>query len=753
MRIVNWNCCGILNKQSELANIALNSDVVCISESKLNLTKKFYPPTNFNFIRKDRSTTSHGGGLITLIRDGMQYEEVIMDTGFSQIGIEIQGIKIFKDSEFVHIFNVYIPPAIENFQEMHNALPHLFHCFSNYNKIIISGDFNAHHELWGSEIGGTRGKIIKELITNHSWSLLNNGNATHINKIPPYRKSVPDVSFCSADLLDEVTWNTWEDTSGSDHFPISMAYYHNSNLFFHPSYNKISLNNVKWEEFKTNITSGMLDNSLAISSNEAQAYSRFMQLIKKSIVKAGGKFLNGDKKKKIKKIPNPTVWWTPECSRIIEKRRRLAKEFMANCNDENLRKYDECVKEAKRFLSRTKREYFKKICNELNPSKKIGEVFRILKNFKRRSLGLGVEAKSKVNWDNNLEIDRVLEKIGGSYVYDSINFRDHEIRESHYDPSLTAPISTAELKLAIQKSNSKSSPGIDLVSYAIIKNLPEEAISWLVKLFNAIIDRGIFIDEWSVYNVSLIPKPGSTSFRPIAMSCCMAKIVERVINDRLQVYVTKLGILPKYFSGFRRGRSCYDCLAQLRTDLDISYLKGKSTSIVLLDIEGAYDFVNLITLFKELNKIGIPCKWIKFIKNLIFSRTLLCYAGGVFVGKKTTNKGVPQGSILAPLLFNIYIADIIQCFKPGIKWMGFADDISFYFSHTDVEVSLKFLSENLTSVQKWLLKRNLNISLEKTQLMIFDKNIIPGSLCIQVGETKILNAEYAKLLGVIWDYR
>ena len=134
LRIINWNCGGILNKNIEILRLINdNPDVICISETKLNSLKQFSCPPNFNLIRKDRGGNSSGGGLVTYIRSNLQFEEISCQ--FQQYGIEIQGLKIFKGREYLNVFNVYIPPAVESLLDLRLGLNLLFQFFSSFGKM------------------------------------------------------------------------------------------------------------------------------------------------------------------------------------------------------------------------------------------------------------------------------------------------------------------------------------------------------------------------------------------------------------------------------------------------------------------------------------------------------------------------------------------------------------------------------------------------------------------------------------------
>lgn len=122
--------------------------------------------------------------------------------------------------------------------------------------------------------------------------------------------------------------------------------------------------------------------------------------------------------------------------------------------------------------------------------------------------------------------------------------------------------------------------------------------------------------------ISLIPKPGGSGFRPIAMSNCFLKIMEKVMNNRLTWWCEKNHVFPQKFLGFRINRSCNDNIAILVTDINSGFLRKKFMSAVFLDIEGAYDNVVPSILIQELIELNVPYEIVMFIKNLIEYREL-----------------------------------------------------------------------------------------------------------------------------------
>ena len=198
--------------------------------------------------------------------------------------------------------------------------------------------------------------------------------------------------------------------------------------------------------------------------------------------------------------------------------------------------------------------------------------------------------------------------------------------------------------------------------------------------------------------------------------------MERILNDRLQWFFESMGMIPRNFFRFRRNKSCYDCLSIIRSDISLAKLRNEYLGILSLDLQSAYDNVNLKTLIEILREKNIPSKLLKFIFNLINNRTLFGSFGGIDIGKRVTNKGLPQGSILSPILFNIYISNIIYKIKYNCKIITFADDLLVYCSNSVTDVIIDSLSESALNINNWIISLNLSISFEKSKFIMFSKN-------------------------------
>lgn len=326
----------------------------------------------------------------------------------------------------------------------------------------------------------------------------------------------------------------------------------------------------------------------------------------------------------------------------------------------------------------------------------------------------------------------------------------HEIDDN---PVFRQKINAEEIAHAIQSARSRSAPGCDGISYCILQNLPNAVVKWLAKFYNHILDSGKYPQHWKDFKVCFIPKPNNKGFRPIAMASTLLKTLERVINDRLQWWIEPQNLLPSYFYGFRRNRSCADCLAILHTDITLSRLRLEPLCVLSLDLEGAYDSVNLEILLEILVELQVPNFIIKFVYNLINERKIYGFCNGYEFASGSTNKGLPQGCILSPLLFNIYIHYIKNKLIPSVKCLGFADDLLIYCSDPNIHKSINILNEQLSNLQQWLNLINLKISFQKCNLIIFDSKNPPkpGEYFLEVGNHKLFNKDSFRYLGVTWD--
>ena len=214
-----------------------------------------------------------------------------------------------------------------------------------------------------------------------------------------------------------------------------------------------------------------------------------------------------------------------------------------------------------------------------------------------------------------------------------------------------------ELKDAIQKSHDTAT-GPDEIHYQMLKHLPENALSTLLHIFNDIWATGVFPDSWRLATVIPIPKPGKdhaepTNYRPIALTSCLCKTLERMINKRLVWYLESNDLISPIQSGFRSERSTNDHLIRLETFIRDAFVNREHVVSVFFDLEKAYDTTWRYRILKDLHDLGLKGRLPLFIQRFLEDRTMQVRVGSTLSDLYDQEQGVPQGSILSTTLFNI----------------------------------------------------------------------------------------------------
>ncbi|VVC39413.1 Pre-C2HC domain,Zinc finger, CCHC-type,Reverse transcriptase domain [Cinara cedri] len=259
----------------------------------------------------------------------------------------------------------------------------------------------------------------------------------------------------------------------------------------------------------------------------------------------------------------------------------------------------------------------------------------------------------------------------------------------HFSPS--------DVKFTIQKYSLKKSPGFDLITADVARCLPKIAIVLLKIIFNACLRLSYFPTFWKFSITILVPKPNkppelSSFFRPISLLPFFSKILERLILKRILPYISTSSVLPDTQFGFRSAHSTIHQLHRLVDAISFSLEKKSYCSCVFLDISEAFYRVWHDGLLYKIKPIFHPTYYL-LIKSYLTDRYFQVRVGASFSGIGKINSGVPQGGILSPTLFNIYIAD--QPTSPHTTVAEFADDKAIISIHENPLIASQYLQIHL----------------------------------------------------------
>ena len=226
-------------------------------------------------------------------------------------------------------------------------------------------------------------------------------------------------------------------------------------------------------------------------------------------------------------------------------------------------------------------------------------------------------------------------------------------------------------------------------------------------------------------------KPASEleSYRPISLTSCVVKLLERLINNRLYFLAESKGWIADQQAGFRKHRSCEDQVIRLVHHASDSFQtkidnKTQRSVMALFDYSKAYDRTWREQLMIKLCDLGVPAPMIRWIRAFLTTRTAEVCVNGTLSKRVRIKQGLPQGSVLSPILFLFFINDLVDDLPEGVMCSLFADDAAIYCSHTSLEEAQKLLQKAVTVVENWSIKNKLDLNISKSCTFFFSTD--PG---------------------------
>lgn len=286
----------------------------------------------------------------------------------------------------------------------------------------------------------------------------------------------------------------------------------------------------------------------------------------------------------------------------------------------------------------------------------------------------------------------------------------------------------------------------------MIKELPEEMKDILLDIYNKIWIEGRIPEMWRMYQVIFIDKIGKEKVRPIALSSCVGKLMERLVNERLIWWAEKEEKIARSQNGFRRGRSCVENLTKITTYIRVSNYKDNYTLATFLDVTSAYDNIIYSILIKKLIDMRCPKNIIRFVSNWLYCRTTEFVINCNESVQRMVTKGLPQGAVLSPLLYDLYTSDIMTDVDDAIQKVEFADDIAIFTTSENRIRNKQYIEEAVNIIRNNLIEIRLELEPKKTVLVEFSKQGgYDKNLYINVEDTKIYNQKGTKFLGIWLD--
>lgn len=743
-QIIQWNARGLLHNLDDIKDIIsqFNPTLFCVQETHLkpchaNVLKKF------TVFRKDREGGAAGGGVAIIANAGVIISQLHLNTSLEAVAVRVH-LK-----SLTTVVSLYIPPnsrpPFNDLLDLVEQLPKPF---------LILGDMNAHHPLWGSEKTDAHGKLLEKLVEVAGLHIFNNGEVTYFNAANRSFSCI-DLSIGSLGLSECFMWEVIPDPYGSDHFPIMLRNEPNSALHIRPPSWKLGQGD--WTLFQelALINHAALEH-LPIDEENDAITNIIIEAASKSIPKTSGR---------LPKCPKP--WWNNECRRLRKLQSKMWKIFKRYPTIENLIEFKK-AKARSRFTRRqAKRMTWQKYVSEINsqtPSKYVWEKVRRMNGNNR---AFTIPLLSPDDTDASLEAQANILgehfcRVSSSCHYTEafLKYKNAAERKGHRVVSAkgeyNCEFTVFELKMVL--ANCKPTAiGPDNIHYTMLQNLSANSQKSLLSFFNRIWESGQLPKAWKTAIIVPILKPGkdrgqAASYRPVALTSCLCKTFERLVNARLIHVLEQNKKIDPFQCGFREHRSTTDQLVRLETQIREAHAKNQFCLSVFFDLEKAYDTTWRYGILQDLAACGIGGNMYRCIRDFLSSRTFRVRLGNTLSNVYEQENGVPQGSVLSVTLFILKINSVAEVIPHPVQYSLYVDDIQISYSSCNLSICERQIQLTVNRLEKWATENGFKFSPEKSACMCFSRKrgLIPEPSISLYGKEIPVKSEY-KFLGLVFD--
>ena len=752
--ISHLNVNSVYNKITEIKELQrlCHLDVLVLSETKLDDSFKQEPLDidGYSCIRQDKRSNS--GGLMTYISNDIPYSRGNINVCNNEI--ECMSIELNVSDEKIMLLCVYKNPKTD---------PVIFKTFfedvcektcDTHDNIIVIGDlnFNMQKENILSSIAPTFN--LQNIIATPTCFKSNEPTLIDVMLVTKRRKILRSFS-------EKIGISDFHNLIGGIlrlHKPAPKI-----KVVTHRNISKINYENVLNDLTNMNLSQAIL------SSNSANCA---FELLQNKLVK----LLNNHAPKKKKVIKKKDFHcMSKELRKAIYHRNKLRNKYYKTRSDNALNAY----KIQRNTVTQIKRKeigkYFAEKCKEGTRNKDFwkavkplfsksrtksdsitlrenGEIVsddhRVCRIFNSFFQSIGSDIGPPENNDSSLrEIMKQYES------HPSVKVIKNKIKEHGLNNGFIFRFVTElEVRNTIKQLSVKKAAGFDELPAQFIKKIATGLIKPLTLLINRCILENVFPHELKKANITPVfkkkDKLNKDNYRSVNILPILSKVMERIMYN--QVYEHMSPLFHKYLSGFREGHSCQDVLVRMTEDWRDCLDKGSCVGIVAIDLSKAFDCMPHSLLLAKLAAYGFDSDACIMMKSYLMDRQQRVKIGDTFSNWANSIKGVPQGSILGPLLFNIFINDFLFG-KYNSTIYNYADDNTICCHDDDQLVTVNKLEEDCLKAMQWFELNRMKANASKFQVMFISRNNNKNIESITVGGQELKVSKSINILGVELD--
>lgn len=732
LKVSYWNANGIRNKIHEFHSFLTDKfiDVACLQETMLSHSDILACHPNYFVYRNDRVVENGdraSGGVAIKVRRSLRHQLL---PSLKLRLLEAVGIEVYLENNTrLEIWSVYLPSRSTN-SEIQQHYKHDINLLTNKRcSFFINGDLNSKHRFWNCVRANTAGNILYREQSIRHFFVRYPSSPTRFPPNPNTLPSTIDITLTNGlhDMTDLETH-----ASDSDHtivtydITLDQRTIHNNPSFIplfrkanwekyqEHVHNQLSTDEIPEQHDLTPTDVDVLIDKFVDTLTEAQRIS--VPMVQKSSFAV---LLTPEIKAKIRQKNNlrrssqryPQIRHNllPRINQLKEEIDQDIKNIVNNNFSHKLSQIDNS--ENSRKLWRTKK--FLQNRGKHVPPLMVGGEKKLTAPEKSNALADQFASTSNLNSLENHDITHT--RMVNNTVTQFMNNSSTTVAGDELSDEL-------EIRSIVRKLKNSKSPGLDKIHNNLLKRLPPIGFVYLVHIVNWCLKLSYFPSKWKEAKVIGILKPGKPpsqpdSYRPISLLSSISKLLERIILNRLKCHLEVFNIIPSHQHGFRSGHSTVTQLHRLVNTIRNNLQNKLSTGLVLCDFEKAFDKVWTNGLTYKLINTNTPPYITKIINSFLNDRSLTVYVQNTPSSTRNIRFGVPQGSCLSPILYNIYIHDIPT--DATCTLAQFADDTAFHISSRSAKTIMTSLEKYSRKLNKYFTRWKLPMNTTKTQAKFF----------------------------------
>ena len=740
---MHWNAEGITNKKTELEHFLHENsiNICCLQETHLQEGKPF-KIRGYQVFRNDRQGRKKGG-VMTLVRNNLNASETKTQTGEAEY---IQ-TRITTNTCTLDLVNFYCP------QDKALSLDTIPVPDSSF---LIAGDFNSQSQSWGYDTLDKRGEEIEAWQDEKHLILANDptDEPTFYSR-RWHSTTTPDLALCTEDIHKRLSREVGPQLGGSDHHPVLLRISGKppADCPQHPRWN---YKKAKWGLF--GIRTNELTRDITV---EGRNINNVVRDFNASIMKAAKETIPRGVRK------DYTPYWTPTLQNAHDNLTRAREEAEHSPSQENNIKLQQCKAQYLKTKLECTRKSWRDKTAKLNMERdttKLWRLTRALNDEGNREQKITLEKDGKTltgktaanafakayAQESNTTIPKQLEK--------EVRQEEKERTTTEAHDSMKKDITMEELKRAIGQLKKKKSPGPDGITNEMLQHLGNTATLKLLDIFNLSWRAGQVPQCWKEARMIPVLKKGKNrskvlSYRPISLTSCICKTIERIVNQRMQWYLESESIILPEQAGFRRYKSTEDQTTHLAQVIEDSFQAQKVTLAAFIDLQKAFDKVWKDGLLVKLLRSGIQGNMYKWTKSYLHNRRARVLVNGRYGRKVLLRQGVPQGGVLSPTLFILFMNDLVPELPKGIHAALYADDLVLWCTEEYATTARYRMQQALDKLTAWTNTWCVTINKEKSSATLFALSPKTNAGNLSLEDTPLRYEDQQTYLGVTFDKR